>query len=47
MKSCANQTVLDTDWIEMIKEAKEMGLTVEEVRIFLAKTNKGYKRGIS
>ncbi|WEG11527.1 anti-repressor SinI family protein [Pullulanibacillus sp. KACC 23026] len=26
--------VLDVEWVKLIKEAKELGLSVEEVRLF-------------
>jgi DNA-binding transcriptional MerR regulator len=29
---------IDQEWLELIKEAKEIGLTIEEVRIFLEGT---------
>lgn len=31
---------LDEDWIELIKEAKKLGLTVEEVHAFLQEESK-------
>lgn len=31
---------LDAEWIELIKRAKKLGLTVEEVRVFINKTSK-------
>lgn len=30
---------LDLEWIELIKQARELGLTVEEVRVFINKTS--------
>ncbi|MGN7183631.1 anti-repressor SinI family protein [Cytobacillus kochii] len=26
---------LDSEWVELIKEAKELGITIEEIKIFL------------
>ncbi|TKD70666.1 anti-repressor SinI family protein [Pseudalkalibacillus hwajinpoensis] len=31
---------LDQDWVELIKEAKKLGLTIEEVYAFLHKESK-------
>lgn len=35
----ANQAgvLLDQDWVELIYKAKELGLTIEEIRLFLQK----------
>ncbi|WP_095742941.1 DNA-binding anti-repressor SinI [Sediminibacillus massiliensis] len=32
--------LLDKDWLEMLGEAKEIGLTVEEVKLFLRENTK-------
>ncbi|RXT04370.1 anti-repressor SinI family protein [Ammoniphilus sp. CFH 90114] len=32
---CTQQFVVDQEWVELIREAMELGLTVEEVRAFL------------
>lgn len=34
-----NNAVLDQDWVVLMKEAKSMGLTVEEVREFFENFN--------
>ncbi|WP_342665481.1 anti-repressor SinI family protein [Paucisalibacillus globulus] len=31
-----NGLKLDYEWIKLIKEAKNLGMTVEEIRLFLA-----------
>ncbi|SHF89562.1 Anti-repressor SinI [Ornithinibacillus halophilus] len=31
---------LDYEWIALMKEAKDIGMTVEEVRVFLAEAQK-------
>jgi len=36
VKNCVKQK-LDTEWIDLIKEAKEIGLTLEEIRLILMK----------
>ncbi|WP_082233323.1 anti-repressor SinI family protein [Halobacillus massiliensis] len=47
MKAWSRRDSLDTDWMEMMKEAKELGLTLEEVRKFLTDTIKRSKQDIS
>jgi hypothetical protein len=36
----ANALGLDYEWILLIKEAKNQGMTVEEVRLFLAEAKR-------
>ncbi|WP_188455145.1 anti-repressor SinI family protein [Virgibacillus oceani] len=31
---------LDTEWVELIKEAKELGITIEEIQQFLESCSK-------
>ncbi|MFC0216478.1 anti-repressor SinI family protein [Paenibacillus chartarius] len=38
LKSNAETGVLDADWIELIREARRMGLTVSEVRAYFKAT---------
>ena len=33
-----NGLSLDYEWIKLIKEAKNLGMTVEEIRLFLSET---------
>jgi DNA-binding transcriptional MerR regulator len=33
-----NGLKLDYEWIKLIKEAKNLGMSVEEIRLFLAET---------
>ncbi|WP_081988200.1 anti-repressor SinI family protein [Halobacillus sp. BBL2006] len=33
------QKSVDRDWIELIKQAKHLGLSIEEVRRFIAKSS--------
>ncbi|WP_404454347.1 anti-repressor SinI family protein [Virgibacillus necropolis] len=35
MVKTVNQTDLDYEWVELLQEAKSIGITVEEVRLFL------------
>ncbi|WP_338449605.1 anti-repressor SinI family protein [Niallia oryzisoli] len=35
MVSLENGQVLDQEWLELIKEAQDLGLSIEEVRDFL------------
>ncbi|WP_246187644.1 anti-repressor SinI family protein [Ornithinibacillus caprae] len=35
MEKVVESTKLDYEWVELIKEAKEIGMTVDEVRLFL------------
>ncbi|MRH41958.1 DNA-binding anti-repressor SinI [Aquibacillus halophilus] len=32
--------LLDRDWIEMMEEAKQLGLSIEEVKLFLLENKK-------
>lgn len=34
MIKVVNQTGLDNEWVALLQEAKSIGLTVEEVRLF-------------
>nr|WP_084288134.1 anti-repressor SinI family protein [Paucisalibacillus globulus] len=36
MNKVKNGLKLDYEWIKLIKEAKNLGMTVEEIRLFLA-----------
>ncbi|MGP4077086.1 anti-repressor SinI family protein [Halobacillus sp. K22] len=38
MRTLPNVSILDEDWVNLLKQAKAMGLTVEEVRNYI----KGY-----
>ncbi|MEC5422877.1 anti-repressor SinI family protein [Virgibacillus sp. C22-A2] len=35
MENTVEQTALDYEWINLLKEAKHLGLTVEEIRLYL------------
>lgn len=35
MVSLENEKVLDQEWLELIKQAQDLGLSIEEVRDFL------------
>jgi hypothetical protein len=37
--NCERVTKMDDDWVELINEAKSLGLTVEDVRDWLAEMN--------
>ena len=34
MSNTNNRSPLDPDWVRLLKEAREMGLTVQEIRIY-------------
>lgn len=36
LKPSIEQYSLDSDWVELIKEARKLGLTINEVQAFLA-----------
>ncbi|ASK62710.1 hypothetical protein CFK37_11430 [Virgibacillus phasianinus] len=38
MIKVVKETGLDCEWVELLQEAKSIGITVEEVRMFLCKT---------
>lgn len=38
MGNTIEETALDFEWMELMKEAKALGLTVEEIRLFLTET---------
>ncbi|PXY55186.1 anti-repressor SinI family protein [Virgibacillus profundi] len=38
MEKTAENITLDREWIKLMMEAKTLGLTVDEVRLFLAET---------
>ncbi|WP_245835800.1 anti-repressor SinI family protein [Virgibacillus ndiopensis] len=40
MTKVVKKTVLDNEWINLMKEAKTIGLTVEEIRLFLIQVQK-------
>ncbi|MGY0693513.1 anti-repressor SinI family protein [Virgibacillus sp. FSP13] len=40
MIKTGNKTGLDKEWVNLIKEAKTIGLTVDEVRLFLKDNQK-------
>lgn len=42
MEKIANQKRVEYRWIELIKKAKTLGLTPEEVREFLIKSQKNH-----
>lgn len=35
MEKMLEEAALDQEWMELIKEAKGLGLTLEEIRLFL------------
>ncbi|MCP3028067.1 anti-repressor SinI family protein [Halobacillus sp. A5] len=35
MKAIPDQKALDTEWVKLVKEARDLGLTIEEVREFI------------
>lgn len=38
MENTMQETALDFEWVELMKEAKALGLTIEEIRLFLTET---------
>ncbi|GAA0589817.1 hypothetical protein GCM10009001_02200 [Virgibacillus siamensis] len=40
MQSPVKQVVLDDEWFELIKSAKTLGLTIEEIRQFLTEVQR-------
>jgi DNA-binding transcriptional MerR regulator len=40
MQSTVKQVTLDYEWVSLIKKAKTMGITLEEVREFLEEAEK-------
>ncbi|WP_188454152.1 anti-repressor SinI family protein [Virgibacillus oceani] len=41
MTKVVKKTVLDSEWIDLMKEAKTIGLTIDEIRLFLIQVEKG------
>ncbi|UJL45358.1 anti-repressor SinI family protein [Virgibacillus sp. NKC19-16] len=37
MKNTAEKSAIDVEWVELIKQAKILGMTADEVRLFLRK----------
>ncbi|WP_306416997.1 anti-repressor SinI family protein [Halobacillus sp. Marseille-P3879] len=35
MKAVPDQTTLDAEWVRLVKEARDLGLTIEEVREYI------------
>ncbi|WP_077328073.1 anti-repressor SinI family protein [Virgibacillus siamensis] len=40
MGSAVEKIEVDYEWLELIKQAKTIGLTAEEIRLFLAKARR-------
>ncbi|ASN04708.1 anti-repressor SinI family protein [Virgibacillus necropolis] len=43
MIKIVKQVGLDNEWVELLQEAKSLGITIEEVRLFLNEVNNGEK----
>ncbi|MCM3740242.1 anti-repressor SinI family protein [Oceanobacillus luteolus] len=41
MEKLSVELKLDYDWVVLIKEAKKIGMTVEEIRLFLQSSKEG------
>ncbi|MBY7144125.1 anti-repressor SinI family protein [Virgibacillus sp. NKC19-3] len=35
MKNTADKIAIDIEWVELIKQAKRLGITEDEIRLFL------------
>ncbi|WP_226037115.1 anti-repressor SinI family protein [Aquibacillus saliphilus] len=40
MMTMIHKSLLDREWVEMMNEAREIGLSIEEVRLFLVEKQK-------
>lgn len=41
MEKVSNEVTLDQDWVVLVMEAKRLGMTVDEIRLFLQNFRKG------
>ncbi|MFG6147953.1 anti-repressor SinI family protein [Halobacillus sp. B23F22_1] len=39
MKAIPDVKTLDAEWVRLVKEARDMGLSIEEVKEFIRKTS--------
>jgi DNA-binding transcriptional MerR regulator len=44
MQSTVKKLVLDCEWVSLIKRAKTLGISIEEIREFLEQTEKNVNR---